>query len=665
MSGIAGIVRREPTGVAVESLGRMAAAIRHRGPDGYGFYAGRRVGFAHVRLSVVDLAGGAQPLTNEDGRIVLTANCEVFNYLELRRELEERGHIFRSGSRAEVLVHGYEQWGAELLQRLDGQFAFAIYDRIRETVFVARDRFGVRPLFYAQRNGDFYFGSEIKAILATGEVDPAVDPRGIDEVLRFGAARPPRTPFSGIASLEPGTYGIWKDGAFWLRHYYELDYPDASDEPPDIIEQLDEIILRSVGLRLRADVPVGAYVSGGLDSAITASLARSASRHPLRSFSITYAIPELDESLHQEEVAGAVGSEHTSSVIEIDTIAQSFPDVVWHTETPLLKTAPALMYHLAKVTNESGINVVVGGEGADEVFLGNDLFKESSVRRFCMRRRESLGRKRLFDRIYPHLSQAEHGSDSWSRSLLEVAEPSDPLFSHLPRFLSSRIDDVYTPEFKAGLCGVDVIRELRASLPTRFFGWSPLNQAAYLEMTTLLSPYLLSSHGDRMTMAHGVEGRYPFLDHRLVEFASTLPTGSRLRGLREKEVLRRWASRILPGQINVGRAPRHEASDAQLFFLPASPSWIGDHLTPEALRGVGIFSGAVVGGLVRRCRAGLTPAPGENQAIIGVLSTQLWYHQFVESALILTPLPASHASVLLGDSVPVLAPNALYHPEPC
>jgi asparagine synthase (glutamine-hydrolysing) len=317
------------------------------------------------------------------------------------------------------------------------------------------------------------------------------------------------------------------------------------------------------------------------------------------------------------------------------------------------------MFHLAKLTKESGVKVVVGGEGADEIFLGSDVFKEHSVRRFCMRRPQSFGRRRLFERIHPHLSQEARTLESFSGSLLEAAEPNDPLFSHLPRFSSSRISDFYTAEFKAGLGGLDVVTELRASLPTRFFGWSPLNQAAYLEMTTRLSPYLLGSNGDRMTMAHGVEGRYPFLDHRLFEFAAALPTGSRLRGLHGKELLRRWAARILPGQIKprANRSPR--APDAQGFFLPTSPSWIGDHLTAEALQRVGIFSPAAVGGLIRRCRAGLSPVLGENQAIVGVLSTQLWHHQFVESALFISPLPASEASVLLGDSAAVLSPNSI------
>lgn len=655
MCGIAGIARRQPNGGSLETLGRMAAAIRHRGPDGYGFYVGQRVGFAHVRLSIVDLAGGAQPLTNEDGQIVVTYNGEIYNHPELRRELEELGHVFRTRSDTEVLVHGYEQWGVRLLQRLNGQFAFAIYDRYTETVFIARDRFGVRPLFYAQPNGAFYFGSEIKSILASGEVDAGIDPRGMDEVFTFWAARAPRTPFAGIASLEPGTYGIWKDGALWLQRYYELDYPEATHEPEDVVEQLDELMLRSVGMRLRADVPVGAYLSGGLDSSITASLAASASAHTLRSFSITFDDPRFDESEFQREVAADVGSIHGVTAIGPNTIAHSFPNVLWHTETPLLRTAAVPMYHLAKLTKDSGIKVVLTGEGADELFLGYDLFKEVQVRQFCLRNRGSAWRERLLDRLYPDLLAQGRGGEFWRRFFLDAGPQSDPLFSHLPRFLlGSRIKDFYAPEFRAGIGGINVMAELRASLPARFFGWSSLNKAAYLEMTTLLASYLLSSQGDRMSMAHGVEGRFPFLDHRLYEFASALPTGSKLRGLHEKEVLRRWAARILPARIKSRTKQPYRAPDAPSFFGPGSPDWIGDHLSGDALRRVGIFSPAAVQGLVRRCNAGLVTGFRENQAMIGILSTQLWHHQFIEKAVSVAPLPAHGASVVLDDSVSVL-----------
>ncbi|HCU11512.1 MAG TPA: asparagine synthase (glutamine-hydrolyzing) [Gemmatimonadetes bacterium] len=653
MSGIAGIVRRLPTGVSVDSLGRMAASIRHRGPDGYGFYVGQRVGFAHVRLGVVDIAGGAQPLTNEDGQIVVTYNGEIYNHPELRRELEQKGHVFRTRSDTEVLVHGYEEWGVNLLDRLNGQFAFAVYDRNTETVFIARDRFGVRPFFYAQRKGALYFGSEIKAILASGEVEASLDRRGLDETFTFWAPRPPRTAFAGIASLEPGTYGILKDGALWLHRYYELDYPEAGAEPVDVVEQLDEIMLRSVGMRMRADVPVGAYVSGGLDSSITASLAASASPHALRSFSVTFDDPQFDESDFQREVAADVGSIHTTAAISQGSIAESFPEVLRHTETPLVRTAPVPMYHLAKLTRDAGIKVVLTGDGADELFLGYDIFKEVSVRRFCLRQPTSLGRQRLLDRLYPELMAQGRGGEFWRRFFLEAGAPNDPLFSHLPRFLlSARAKEFYAPEFKSGLGEIDVLGELRGSLPARYFGWSSLNQAAYLEMTTLLSPYVLSSHGDRMTMAHGVEARFPFLDHRLFEFAAALPTGSRLRGFREKEILRRWASRILPPRIKERRKQPYRAPDAPSFFGPNAPEWVGDHLTADALRRVGVFSPTSVDGLVRRCRAGLATGFRENQAIVAVLSTQLWHHQFLQYGGSTTPLPVRGASVMLTETTP-------------
>jgi asparagine synthase (glutamine-hydrolysing) len=311
------------------------------------------------------------------------------------------------------------------------------------------------------------------------------------------------------------------------------------------------------------------------------------------------------------------------------------------------------MYHLARLTRDSGIKVVLTGEGADELFLGYDLFKEVSVRRFCLRQPTSVGRQRLLDRLYPELMAQGRGGEFWRRFFLEAGAPNDPLFSHLPRFtLSARAKEFYAPEFKSGLGEIDVLGELRGSLPVRFFGWSSLNQAAYLEMTTLLSPYLLSSQGDRMAMAHGVEGRFPFLDHRLFEFAAALPTGSRLRGLQEKEILRRWASHILPPRIKDRRKQPYRAPDAPSFFGANAPDWIGDHLNSDALRRVGVFSPTSVDGLVRRCRAGLATGFRENQAIVGVLSTQLWHHQFIERAVSPAPLPVRGASVMLTETTP-------------
>ena len=654
MCGIAGIVRPNGATVALEPLARMAAAIRHRGPDGYGFYAGSHVGFAHTRLSIVDVAGGAQPLTNEDGQVVITFNGEVYNHPELRRELEACGHRFRTRSDTEVLVHAYEEWGAQMLHRLNGQFSFAIHDARRKHVFLARDRFGVRPLFYALKDRSLYFASEVKALFASEEVQPAVDPEALDDVFTFWAARPPRSGFRGVATLEPGTYGIWQDGRLQLHRYFELDFPEAKAEAPDAVERLDEIMRTGVGMRMRADVPVGAYLSGGLDSSITSSLAAKVTPHTLRTFSITFSDPRFDESEFQRAVANDIGSMHAIASIGQNVIADSFPDVVRHAESPLLRTAPSPMFHLAKLTKSSGIKVVLTGEGADDMFLGYDLFKEVSVRRFCLRRPESAGRQRLFDRLYPYLFEQGRGGEFWRKFFLEAGAPDDPLFSHLPRILlTSRIKEFYSPEFGASVTGRDPLAEARSSLPERFFGWSPLNQAAYLEMTLLLSPYLLSSQGDRMAMAHGVEGRFPFLDHRLFEFSAALPTGSRLRGLKEKEILRRWARRVLPSRISGRSKQPYRAPDAPSFFAPNAPAYIGDMLSSDAIQRVGIWSPRAVEGLVRRCRTGQAISFRENQALLAVLSTQLWHHQFITSFAPPRSLDIATADVVIQDTAPV------------
>lgn len=656
MCGIAGILRADSGGVSIEPLARMAAALRHRGPDGYGFYTGSQVGFAHTRLSIVDVAGGAQPLANEDGTVVVTFNGEVYNHPELRRELEARGHVFRTRSDTEALVHAFEEWGPAMLQRLNGQFAFAIHDANRRTVFLARDRFGVRPLFYAQVDRSLHFASEVKALYATGEVPAGIDAEGLNEVFTFWAARPPRTPFQGVRSLEPGAFAIWKDGTLHLHRYYDLAYPEAALEPRDAIGQLDDLMRTGVALRMRADVPVGAYLSGGLDSSVTASLAAALTPHQLRTFSITFADPRFDESEFQRAVAGDIGSLHGVSAIAENVIAESFPEVVRHAETPLLRTAPAPMYHLAKLTKQSGIKVVLTGEGADELFLGYDLFKEVAVRRFCLRRPESIGRQRLFDRLYPYLFDQGRGGEFWRRFFLDAGRPDDPLFSHLPRILlTSRIKEFYAPEFAAAAAATDPLDELRSSLPRAFSRWSPLNQAAYLEMTLLLSPYLLSSQGDRMAMAHGVEGRFPFLDHRLFEFAAALPTGSRLLGLKEKEILRRWARSFLPARISARGKQPYRAPDAPSFFAPNAPAYIGDMLSADTIARVGLWSPRAVAGLVRRCRSGAPISHRENQALLAVLSTQLWHHQFIGTGGRIAPLDWHGADAVLHEALPVHA----------
>ena len=650
MCGFAGVVRGDGRVVEPDMLLRMAAAIRHRGPDGYGIYVGKRVGLAHTRLSIIDLGGGAQPLTNEDGQVVIAYNGEVYNYLELRAVLEAHGHVFRTSCDTEVLVHAYEQWGSDMLEKLNGQFAFVIYDRRNESVFFARDRFGIRPFFYAEREGNLYVASEMKAIFASGEVTAAPDYQGLDQVFSFWAARAPRTPFDGVSLLEPGCYGVYANGNLQLNRYYDLVYSETKDEPADALEQLDHIMRTDVDLRLRADVPVGGYLSGGLDSSITCALAGQVSPHQLRTFSVSFEDPALDESRFQQDVARDVKSQHAVQLISPEMVAEAFPDVIYHTETPLVRTGPAPLFLLSRLTRENGIKVVLTGEGSDEVFLGYDLFKETAVREFCLRQPESTVRPKLFDRLYPYLTGKDRAGEFWRKFFLSAGPLSDPLFSHLPRFqITSRIKDFYSADMCEALRGYDPLTELRDELPADYSSWSPLNRAAYLEMKTLLESYLLSSQGDRMGMAHGIEGRFPFLDHRLFEFAAALPTRSKLRGLREKDVLRRWAEDLVPPSVHERPKQPYRAPDAPAFFGTSQPGYVGDLLGADAITSSDVFDADSVAGLVRRCAAGRAVGFRENQAVVAILSTQLWYSRFVESGVQVQGLPLDGADVVLRE----------------
>ena len=660
MCGVAGIARRRPVGVAAELLERMASAIRHRGPDGFGLHVDDRVGLTNARLSVIDLARGVQPMTNEDGSVFIVYNGEIFNHLALRGELEARGHLFRTRSDTEVLVHAYEQWGERMLERLNGQFAFAIYDRRAGSVFLARDRFGILPLYYAERDGDLYFASEVKALLVTGEVERALDPEGLDEIFTFWAARPPRTPFRGIRALEPGCCARWQDGRLAVRRYYALDYAEAATEPADALEALDELLRSAVRLRLQADVPVGGYLSGGIDSSIVCALAAAGSPLALRTFSVTFEDPTLDESAYQQAVAADVRSRHAVQRIGRGDIARVFPDVIRHTETPLVRTAPAPLYLLSRIVREHGIKVVLTGEGSDKVFLGYDLFKEAIIRLLCWRRPASRLPPRLLDGLYPGIAPASGKGDFWRGYFMTAGSPDDPLFSHLPRFqLTARIKDFYAAEFRAGLGPFDPLAELRARLPAGFGAWSPLARAAYLEITTLLSSYLLSSQGDRMAMAHGVEARVPYLDHRLVEFAAALPARSKLRGLREKNILRRWgeATGLLPAAVARRRKQPYRAPDVPAFFDGRPPEYVEALLDPVSLRRTGIFNPEAVAGLVRRCRAGRAEGFRENQALVAILSTELWHREFLGA-----PAPALVRARVAGSArvepAPVETPAA-------
>ena len=629
MCGIAGIVRADAAQPVEEStLRRMAAALRHRGPDGWGMARAAGAGLVSTRLAIFDVPGGWQPMRGVGGTL-LVYNGEVYNHPELRTEL---GGAFATTSDTEVVLRLLERDGLAALARLNGQFAFAWWEPHPRRLTLVRDRFGVRPLQWASLpDGGIAFASEAKALFAGGEVAAAPDLVGIDEVFTTWGARAPRTAFAGVAQLPPGGLLVWEDGAIVAQRSWWRPGYDAADGAPTP-DDLSALLADAVRLRLRADVPVGTYLSGGLDSSLITALAQRASDHELRTFSVAFHDAQYDERVFQQQVAQALGTRHHVVEVGAREIADGFRAVVAHAETPLIRTAPIPLYLLAQATRAHGITVVATGEGADELFWGYDLFKETALRE--LHARDPVRAEALLHQLYPYLDvPAERRGPAWKRFFFEAGAPDDPLFSHQPRIAATGIVRAfYRPEARAALAamnGDDPLTRLRTELPPAFARWSALERAAYLELTTLLAPNLLSSQGDRVAMAHGVEGRFPFLDHRVFMHSVALPPARKLGpGLREKAELRALAQRLLPRAVVERPKQPYRAPVVPPFFGDHAPDWVRERLEARALDAVGIFDPTRVEGLLRRCHAGKANGFREGMALVGILSTQVWHERF-------------------------------------
>ena len=640
MCGIAGYFElagsRPPDEILIT---RMVNMIRHRGPDEFGVYMDERCVLGQARLSIIDLSTGSQPLCNEDGTIWLTYNGEIFNYIELRQELQKLGHAFRTTSDSEVIVHAYEQWGKDCTTRFNGQFAFAIYDRRSRSLFVARDRLGIRPVFYTVHGGRFYFASEIKAIFCDPSVPRTIDLKGLDEIFTWWTTAPPRTAFEGIRELGAGEYLEIVDGRTRTGRYWSMEFPETFDRSRSLdswAEELHALLVDAVRLRLRADVPVGAYLSGGLDSSATTALIRHFTDTPVETFSIAFYDRAYDESEYQNQMAQFLGTSHHQVHCSYDDIARNFPNVIWHTERPIVRTAPTPLYMLSALVRRNDFKVVLTGEGADETFGGYDIFKEALIRRFWARNPDSQWRSSLLRRLYPTLPL----SPSRARFYLEtfykmgLTDYDRYYFSHQQRInTTSKIKEFFTPEVRQRIGDHDSLAVFGADLPEAFARWHHLVRAQYLEARSLLSGYLLSSQGDRMSAANAVEGRYPFLDHRVVEFATRVPPSFKILGLKEKAVLKKAMKRELPAEIVERVKQPYMAPDSNSFFQEKPPEYIGDLLSEETLASVGLFKPKAVSKLREKC-AKLSHAHlgfKDNMSLIGILSAQLVHHQYIDT----------------------------------
>jgi asparagine synthase (glutamine-hydrolysing) len=674
MCGIAGVLALHE-GVPPPALGDVAAmvgALRHRGPDEFGLYRDRRAGLGHARLSIIDLATGQQPLCNEDGSLWVVFNGEIFNYLELREELVALGHRFRTRSDTEVIVHAWEAWGPAAFERFNGQFAVALWDSAGEELVLARDRLGVRPIYLCEHGGRLWFASEVRAIFAGDPSIPrALDPVGLAETFTYWTVVPPQSVFAGVTELEPGhlrriSRRGTSDRAFWTPRYPVGTRDAFGGSLDEATEKVRSALQEAVRLRmLRADVPVGSYLSGGLDSSLVAALGRIAKGEKFLTFSIRFEDAEYDETPFQRSVAALIESDHREIVVRRQDIAAAFPEVVAHAERPLLRTAPAPLFLLSKLVRDSGIKVVLTGEGADEMFAGYDLFREGKVRRFWGRQPASAMRPRLLERLYPYLVRSPVAQQAMAREFFGRGRErwSEPGFSHQTRWQgAAALQRLFAPDFRQQASRVDVLARLLGSLPAEFGSWSPLAQDQYLEVRTLLSGYLLSSQGDRMLMAHSVEGRFPFLDTEVVELANSLPPSYKLRVLDEKHVLKRAAAGLVPDEVLRRPKQPYRAPDALSFVGAASPEWLGEVLSERAVADAGVFEPRAVERLWRKCQAsggGAQFSNADNMALVGVLSTGLLHQQLVRQApsrgtpvqflTLVDRLPAQAAGAALGE----------------
>jgi len=640
MCGIVGFAESSPAESKVPLLRRMLALIRHRGPDSFGVYVDERVGIGSSRLSILDLEGGDQPIHNEDRTLWVVYNGEIFNYPELRVELEAAGHRFYTRTDTELLVHLYEDHGSGFLGKLNGQFAFALWDKKRKRLFLARDRLGIRPLFYHHRGSGFVFGSEIKSIFADPAVPRTIEARTVADVFTCWSPVGADTAFQGIRQLPPGHFALFEDGALEIAPYWELVFADGRDQAQrqegSYREELEALLLDATRIRLRADVPVGAYLSGGLDSTYVTALVKQRFDNRLRTFSVSFTDGRFDEAPFQETAVKALATDHSMIRCTDRDIGENLPEVVWHTEVPLTRTAPVPLFLLSGLVRESGFKVVLTGEGSDELLAGYDIFKEDRIRRFWARRPDSTLRPALLKRLYPDIFSAEPRQTSWFLKAFfgkGLEQVDSPVYSHRVRWENTaRIKTFFSEGFRRAAEAAPSLEErVTAGLPRDFMRWHPLSRAQFLEITLFLSNYLLSSQGDRVAMGHSVEGRFPFLDYRVVEFCARLPPRLRLNGLADKYLLRRSAKGIIPPEIAARPKQPYRAPISRCFLGENRPDYVDELLSPDALRRFGCFDPEKVAKLVEKGRKldGGLLSERENMALVGIVSTQSLISQFV------------------------------------
>ena len=635
MCGIAGILESDKAKApALDELERMISTLSHRGPDAWGTYISNGVALGHTRLSIVDLAGGHQPMKSDDLAIVY--NGELFNYIELRKELEECGLHFETTSDTEVVLKAYQHYGTNAFSKFNGQFAILIWDNRKKQLTIARDRFGMRPLYILSHGERFYYASEMKAFDTIKGFQRSFNMDHLFEHALLWNTLHDETVYDNIRSLPGGTYEIHEAGKIAEhRRYYDIGesfkentttFEDAKIEFRDLLED-------SVQLRLRSDVPVGAYLSGGIDSSVTSHLASIHNGKQTKTFSVAFEDKEFDESQYQFEMSRKLNTNHHCQMVSYQSINDNFMDAVYHMERPVFRTAGVPLFQLSQAVNNSGIKVVLTGEGADEILFGYDSYKELKLMQFWGKNPSSKFRPQLIKRLYPHLL---YYNDPQKYGLMRMyyedflTEYDNELSGLNIRAHNNKVVGRYFHKDRKVAYDRDAtLAKIRKELPANFDSWSLLQRNQYMEMKTLLSGYLLSSQGDRMSMAHSLEGRYPFLDHRVVETAFNYRCKYKLNGFRQKHLLGETFKKEIPASIVNRPKKPYTAPDLKSFFPNGKLSDMAGHfLSTEIIRDYGIFDEKFVARLIRKFSSGIPTEIGyrDNMLFTFILSCQIANH---------------------------------------
>ena len=619
--------------VASAMLGRIA----HRGPDESGIYVDDRLAMGTARLSIVDITGGRQPMSDESSRYWICFNGELYNFPELRKTLVALGYKFRSNSDTEVVLHSWMQWGEKSFERFNGPFALAIYDTLEDKIILARDRFGKRPLYYFEQGDCFLFASEMKAFLDYPGFRFELDSEQLACIFAHWTPLPHQSGFIGIKQLPLGSYMLRHAGRSTTRHYHRLNLTPESTlgNGEDVLQHIRNELRSSIARRLRSDAEVGVYLSGGLDSSIVASLAKELAPYPLKTFSVQFEHPSFDESEYQEACAQWFGTEHSFIRVSNQDIATAFPQAVYHAEVPSFRTAFTAMYLLSQHVRDSGTKVVLSGEGADEVFLGYNIFRETALRSEW--HTLSLAeRKTRISNLYPYL---DHYARSRTSHLLGLynrfaSETMPGLFSHEIRFQNGRFSNRLLNEKGSPFRALYSLIER----DPHYQYLDSIQKAQWLEIHTLLAGYLLSTQGERMSLAHGVENRCPFLDPELVRLASSVYTLAD-HGREEKPLLKNAFAASLPPRILARRKHAYRAPDAAAF-IATQPDYLESILSTSELKKVGFLNEQFACQLVKKIHGSPLELIGtrENQAYILLLSTVLLHRYFCQQVDIPTPL---------------------------